>query len=124
MAGDVLWGEAWERSMRGVFEPNVFQGRFVYPQEEVEITPAVRDRRGRVLQPARREWRDVPGSAPLGVWRKSERLLIFILSRLLPERYGPAKGVIEATAPDDLAERLRSARKRMRSKASEAADAA
>jgi predicted peroxiredoxin len=41
--------------LQGVFEPNVFQGRFVYPQEEVEIEPAVLDRKGRVIQPARTE---------------------------------------------------------------------
>jgi hypothetical protein len=62
MASEALEGEAFTRAVHGVFVPNVFQGRFVYPQEEVEIEPAVLDRKGRVLQPARTEWRDVPGA--------------------------------------------------------------
>src|SRR5215469_8401479 len=119
MANDTIEGEAYYRAVHGVFEPNVFQGRFVYPQEEVEIEPAVLDRRGRVLQPARKEWRDVPGSAPLGVRRYSDRLLMFILARLRPERYGRGERIEVTVQSDELGRRLQRGRERMASTASE-----
>jgi hypothetical protein len=89
MANQALEDEATERAVVGVYEPNVFQGRFVYPQQEVEIEPAVKDRAGRIVTPARTEWRDVPGAAPLGVWKKSDHLLAFLLRGALPEKYRP-----------------------------------
>jgi hypothetical protein len=119
---DKLEDEMRRRALQGVFEPNVFQGRFVYPQEEVEIAPAVLDRRGRVIQPARTEWRDKPGSRPLGIWRKSDRLLMFWLRAWKPERYRTSAAV-ELTGPDggplEIVERLNAARARMRRLAAE-----
>jgi hypothetical protein len=67
IAVDELEDEVRLHAIRGVFEPNVFQGRFVYQQEEVEIEPAVFDRKGRVIQRARTEWRDKPGARPFGI---------------------------------------------------------
>src|SRR5215831_5731203 len=39
IAGQEIEDEAVERAMVGVFEPNVFQGHFVYPQEEYVVKP-------------------------------------------------------------------------------------
>lgn len=82
---EALEDEATLRARVGVYEPNVYQGRFVYPQEQYEITPAVpagdwKDEGGaKGGTPAVMGWRDVPGSMPLGVWRKSDGLLMFRL---------------------------------------------
>ena len=80
-AADALEDEAIERALRGVFEPNVFQGRFVYPQEEY----VVKEARGR--DPEVRAWRDKAGVAPLGIWKKSDALLMFLLRGFKPEKY-------------------------------------
>jgi hypothetical protein len=80
-----LEDEAVERATIGVFEPNVFQGRFVYPQEEY----VVREAHGR--EPEVRAWRDKPGAAPLGIWRKSDFLLAFLLRGAMPEKYKPGR---------------------------------
>jgi hypothetical protein len=88
-ANQALEDEATERAITGVYEPNVFQGRFVYPQHEVEITPAVKDRAGRIVEPAKTEWRDVPGAAPVGVWKKSDFLLALLIRGAMPEKYRP-----------------------------------
>jgi hypothetical protein len=110
---DELEDEMRRRALHGVFEPNVFQGRFVYPQEEVEIEPAVLDRRGRVIQPARTEWRDKEGARPLGIYRKSDRLLMFWLRAWKPERYRQS-AALELSGPDggamEIVERLNAAR--------------
>lgn len=115
-AGDAAEDEAVERAMEGVYEPNVFQGRFLYPQEEYVIRPETRDTKGRVIEHEERGWRDVPGSRPLGVWKKSDQLLLAILRAAKPEKYrqhgafeltGPAGGPIE------IVERLNAARSRM-----------
>jgi hypothetical protein len=112
---DALEDEAVERATVGVYEPNVFQGRFVYPQEEYEIKPAVTDRRGRVVKPARTAWRDKPGAAPLGVYRKSDGLLMFLLRGRMPEKYG--RQALEVTGPQggpiEIVERLNAARLRI-----------
>jgi len=113
---DKLEDEMRRRALQGVFEPNVFQGRFVYPQEEVEIEPAVLDRKGRVIQPARTEWRDKEGARPLGIWRKSDRLLMFWLRAWKPERYR-TNAALELTGPDggpiEIVERLNAGRARI-----------
>lgn len=80
-ADDALEDEATRRARVGVFEPTVFRGRFSYPQEVYEIMPAVpeiRDEAGNVTQfavPAITGLRDVPGSSPIGVYKKSDFLL-------------------------------------------------
>jgi hypothetical protein len=90
---DSLEDEATSRATRGVYEPNVYQGRFQYPQEQYEVTPAVpaisvepSDWKDLTPPPpatpgtpAVMAWRDVPGAPPLGVWRKSDALLMFRL---------------------------------------------
>jgi hypothetical protein len=76
--------EAVERAMVGIFEPNVYQGRFCYPQEEYVVKPAVIGKRGAVLEPEVRAWCDVPGAPPLCVWKKSDMLLSKLLEGLPP----------------------------------------
>lgn len=114
-ATDAAEDEMRRRAVIGVYEPNIFQGRFVYPQIEVEIEPAVLDRKGRVIQPARTEWRDKPNSKPLGVYRKSDSLLMFWLRAWKPERYRKA---IELSGPEggpiEIVERLNAGRERAR----------
>ena len=63
-AAQSLEDEASYRAMVGVFEPNVYQGRWLYPQEEYEIAPSSR------YEPAVMGWRDLPVSKPLGLWKK------------------------------------------------------
>jgi hypothetical protein len=117
MATETAEDEMRRRALIGVYEPNIFQGRFVYPQEEVEIEPAVLDRKGRVITPARTEWRDRPGAKPLGIYRKSDQMLLAWLRAYKPERYRPAQSV-EVTGPDggpiEIVERLNRARARMK----------
>jgi hypothetical protein len=117
-----LEDEAVERATVGVFEPNIFQGRFVYPQEEYEIEPAIRDRRGRIVTPARTAWRDKPGAAPFGIWRKSDTLLMFVMRARMPEKYG-FRGAMELSGPGggaiEIVERLQAARRRLASMAGE-----
>ena len=110
-AADSLEGEASHRALVGVFEPNVYQGRFIYPQEEYEIEPATKH------APAKTGWRDVPGSHPLGVWKKSDLLLALRLRGEMPEKYRPY-GSVELTGPGggpiEIVERLNAARARVR----------
>ncbi len=115
-AGQSLEDEATYRAMVGVFEPNVYQGRWIYPQEEYEIEPAKRG------QPARMGTRDVPGSKPLGLWKKSDALLMFRLRGEFPEKYRQY-GSMELTGPGggpiEIVERLHAARARAAARASE-----
>lgn len=113
-ATDAAEDEMRRRALRGVWEPNIFQGRFTYEQEEVEIEPAVTDKKGRVIQPAKTEWRDVK-TKPLGVYRKSDPMLMFWLRAWKPERYRKA---IELSGPEggpiEIVERLNRAHERMK----------
>ena len=110
-AAQSLEDEASYRAMVGVFEPNVYQGRWLYPQEQYEIEPASRNK------PAEMGWRDVPGSKPLGLWKKSDALLMFRLRGEYPEKYRPY-GSVELTGPGggpiEIVERLQAARARVR----------
>jgi hypothetical protein len=76
-----LEDSAVDRAMIGVFEPNVFQGRFVYPEKEVVI-PATD------TQPERVEMRPIPGARPLGVYKRSEMLHALLLRGFWREKYG------------------------------------
>jgi hypothetical protein len=109
-AAQSLEDEASYRAMVGVFEPNVYQGRWIYPQEEYEITPATRTR------PAEMGFRDVPGAKPLGLWKKSDALLMFRLRGEMPQKYRPY-GSVELTGPNggpiEIVERLQAARARV-----------
>jgi len=71
--------QAWEdeavsRAVDGVFEPNTFKGQFVYP-----VTQRKDPKTGKT--------RSVKGKVPLGVWKKSDRLLEFLLRGAKPETY-------------------------------------
>lgn len=106
-AADALQDEAVERAMVGVFEPNVFQGRFVYPQEEY----VVKEAHGR--EPEVRAWRDKPGARPLGIWRKSDALLMFLLRGMMPEKYKYFTSVELGGGPMEIVARLQAARARV-----------
>lgn len=96
------------RALRGVYEPNVYQGRFCYPQEEYIVTagsPAIeaidwKEPGGPVEARAEvkevRAVRDVPGAAPLGVFRRSEMLHLALLRAWVPE----FKTNVEVTGKD------------------------
>ena len=120
---------AVERSVVGDFVPNVYQGRFCYPQEEYvirEATPAVaavaaldwKEEGGpRDAVPAveavteLRALRDVPGAAPLGMYRKSEMLNAILLRAWVPEfkaaveLTGAGGGAIQVSLAEVLRER-------------------
>jgi hypothetical protein len=115
-ASQFLEDQATERAVKGVFEPNVFQGRFVYPQEQFEVEPAERDRKGRIILPAKTEWRDVPNAPPLGMWKKSDYLLGMLLRGAMPEKYG-LRGALEVSGPGggaiEIVQRLNAGRARV-----------
>jgi hypothetical protein len=115
-----LEDEAMERAMRGVFEPNVFQGRFLYPQEEYIEKPAVIGPRGGIREPEVRAWRDKPGSAPLGIWRKSDALTALLLRGRMREKYG-MHGALELSGPGgaaiEIVQRLNAGRARVAARA-------
>jgi hypothetical protein len=116
LAAQALEDEAVERAIVGVFEPNVYQGRFCYPREQIEVEPAVRDRAGRIVTPAKTEWRDVPGAPPLGIWKKSDYLLAMLLRGAMPEKYG-FRGAVELSGAGggaiEVVQRLQAARARL-----------
>ncbi len=105
---------AVERAFVGDFVPNVYQGRFCYPQEEYvirEASPAVeavaaldwkeeggpREAVAAVEAVTElRAMRDVPGAAPLGMYRKSEMLNAILLRAWVPE----FKAAVELTGKD------------------------
>lgn len=120
-AQQALEDEATYRATVGVFEPNVYQGRWIYPQEQYEIEPATR------FKPAVMGWRDIPGSKPLGMWRKSDALLMCRLRAEFPEKYRQY-GSMELTGPGggpiEIVERLQAARARIAAAARAAAPAA
>jgi hypothetical protein len=111
-----LEDEAMERAMRGVFEPNVFQGRFLYPQEEYIEKPAVIGPRGGIREPEVRAWRDKPGAQPFGIWRKSDALTALLLRGRLREKYG-MHGALELSGPGggaiEIVQRLNAGRARV-----------
>jgi hypothetical protein len=114
LATDLAEDRMRQLALEGVFEPNVFQGRFVYPQIEVEIAPAVLDRKGRTISPAVTEWRDKPNARPLGIWRQSERMIAMWLRAWKPERY---RNAVEVSGPEggpiEIVERLNAGRARI-----------
>jgi hypothetical protein len=98
-----LLDSAVNRAMVGLFEPNTYQGQWVYPQEQYVFQPAVeaaeavtaldwKDEGGPraaseavTAVPEERRWRDVPGAPPLGVWKRSEMLHSQLLRAWIPE---------------------------------------
>lgn len=73
-AAQVMEDEAVRRAYEGIFEPNVFQGQFVYPEKIV-------------VNPKTGETVVVRGKKPLGIKKYSDSLLQFLLKGLRPERY-------------------------------------
>jgi hypothetical protein len=109
-----LEDKAVDLALRGLFEPNIFQGRFIYPQEEYVEREAVVGPRGGIVEPEKRAWRDVPGAEPLGVWRPDTSLLALLLRGRMRETYGT--GALEVTGPGggaiEIVQRLHAARER------------
>ncbi len=97
---DALEDEATLRATRGVYEPLVYQGNFTYPTEEYEYAPAtpampaVFGVDAQPAKPAEIRTRIIPGSAPLGIWRKSDGLLMFRLRGAFPKY---RQGALEVT---------------------------
>jgi hypothetical protein len=81
-----LEDEAIERATKGVFEPNQYQGEFVYPKKKR-------------VNPETGEEEIVQGKTPLGVWKKSDSLLMFLLKGLNPQRYRDRVSA-EVSGPD------------------------
>ena len=116
-AAQTLVDSAVKRVELGVFEPNIFKGRFTYPQEQYETEPAVRyktgKRKGKIRKPAVTAIRDIPGAAPFGVYRRSEALHLALLRAWVPEF---KTNFLEVTGPGggpiEIVERLNAARKR------------
>lgn len=97
-AADALESEAVLRATVGVYEPNTYQGEFVY--DSVDIV----DEEGEVVGQKR-------GGKPLGVWKKSDGLLMFVLRGFKPEKYrDQVKHEVVGTL--DIVERLIAGRKR------------
>jgi hypothetical protein len=111
-AAQSLEDEAVSRARRGVYEPLVYQGNFTYPKEQYEVEPAVL------------AWREVPGAPPIGVWRKSDGLLMFLLRGFLPQKYRQ-QGSMEITGANggpiemSIVDRLNAARNRLAKNAPE-----
>ena len=88
---DALEDEATHRGRVGVYEPNVYKGRFCYPEETYEIEPAIPetlDKNGKIRTfavPALLGVRNVPGAPPIGTWKKSDFLLAMRLRAAKPE---------------------------------------
>ena len=78
-AGEELEDEAVERAMVGVFEPITYKGAFVFPVIGYEKDPETNE-----PDPER----PIYSKAPNGIWRKSDRLLEFLLKGAKPEVYG------------------------------------
>jgi hypothetical protein len=112
IATQTVEDEAVERAMRGVFEPYIYQGAYCYPQEEYVIKPAVVSKRGQVIKPEVRGKRDIPGAAPMGLWKKSDYLLAKLLTGMMREKYGAPRS-LEISGPGggaiDIAERMQAA---------------
>ena len=77
-AADALEDEAVERAIVGVFEPITYQGAFVFPVIGYEKDPETKE-----PDPNR----PIYSEEPNGIWRKSDRLLEFLLKGAKPEVY-------------------------------------
>lgn len=73
-AADILEDEAVERATKGVFEPTVYQGEFTYP-----VTEKINRKTGEVTRTQSR--------TPVGMWKKSDAVLMFLLKGFKPEKY-------------------------------------
>jgi hypothetical protein len=73
-AAQSLEDEAVRRATEGDFEPNVFKGKFCYAESDY-----VEDLEGKITLKR--------GAKPLGIYRRSDTLLQFLLKGLRPEKY-------------------------------------
>jgi hypothetical protein len=100
---DAYEDEVSERAYKGVFEPLVFQGQFSYeqipcmdPGTGLQLTTT--DPTGKTILKFER-------GEVLGVWKKSDALLMFRQRGRFPDRYANNKvavtGELEITDPDD-----------------------
>ena len=117
-ATQTLYDSAVQRALVGVYEPNVYRGRFCYPQEEYEIEPAKPATEAvfgvdpQPAIPAVMGIRDVPGAMPLGTWKRSEMLHGALLRAKIPafrasnvELTGKDGGAIQVSLAEVLRER-------------------
>jgi hypothetical protein len=72
-AAQEIEDDAIQWARRGAFEPIVYQGAFSYPQKWDESLE---------------KWIDDKTQPPLGVYRRSEGLMLRVLKAFNPERYG------------------------------------
>jgi hypothetical protein len=72
-AAQELEDDAIQWARKGIYEPIVYQGAFSYPQKWNETAE---------------RWEDDKSLPPLGVYRRSEGLMIRALKAFAPERYG------------------------------------
>lgn len=79
-AGQALEDEAIDRATRGVFEPNIWKGDFCYPPSEYELD-------AEASLNGRKVYKLKENAKPLGVWKKSDGLLMFMLKGALPDKY-------------------------------------
>jgi hypothetical protein len=106
-AVQALEDEAVRRATEGVFEPNQYQGQFVYPIKGYALN----------LETNKPDYdRPIFGKKPLGVIKKSDRLLEFLLRAGKPEKFRD-RGTVELTGKDggpiEIVERLQAGRKRI-----------
>lgn len=98
-AGQSLEDEAVLRATKGVFEPNVWKGEFCFEQVFSE------------------ELQRFVNGKQLGVWKKSDALLVTLLKGARPDKYRE-RGLFEVTGKGggavsiEIVERLKAARQR------------
>jgi hypothetical protein len=80
-AAENLEDEAVERATVGVFEPTTYQGKFVFP-----VIGQRKDAKTGELKP-------IFSKVPYGIWKKSDRLLEFLLKGQKPEVYRERQSV-------------------------------
>jgi hypothetical protein len=84
MAIDAWQDEAVERAITGVFEPTIYKGAFVYPVIGSEKDPETKE--PDLNKP-------IHSKTPYGIWKKSDRLLEFLLKGAMPEVYRDRRNV-------------------------------
>lgn len=104
--------EAVRRATEGVFEPNTYQGEFVYPVKGYEVDPET----GKFRENCLGNRIPIYGKKPLGMMKLSDRLLEFLLRGNKQETYRD-RGTVELTGKDggpiEIVERLNAGRQRI-----------
>lgn len=119
-AVDLLEEEAVKRARDGVFEPCTYKGEFVFPFTVVRkplIDPSTGEQEKNAVTGALlfREER-VYGKIPFGIWKKSDRLLEFLLRAGKPDKFRERSSVEvtgAAGGPIEIVERLQAGRARI-----------